>query len=462
MSINHSYVGRERIIDALKREDIRIFFLGIGGAGQSTLAGLLRARGYVVSGSDRERTEITDALSRSGINVFIGHSRDNFRGQDMLVYTLAADADTPELTFAKECGILAVSRAELLGAVMSFYKEPIGISGAHGKSTTTAILSHIFKRSGRAYTTVSGAPLLDSPPLYVGGEDYLIYEACEYRDSFLHFTPSTQLITSAELDHADYFKSIEQLRRSYRLSCDGAKSVVLNIDDEYLRDISGELGAITYGQHKNADFRYEISRADATGSDFTVFYGGVPYGEFHISKIGSHNVSNATAAIAISYIYNIKEEIVKKSLCEFTGIPRRMERLGSFAGRPIIYDYAHHPSEIEATLSTLREFYNEITVVFAPHTYSRTASLWSDFIRVLRLPDHTVLLPIYPAREAKIDGITSPRLAYEIGQGACSLDELSVMPYVRDRTDGAIVLMGAGDLNIVKNAFLQSKLYIKG
>ncbi len=461
MSINHSFVGRTKIIEVLNRTGCEVFFLGIGGVGQSTLARLLHARGYAVSGSDRERSDLTDALISEGIPVYIGHRKENFHTQDILVYTLAVDSDTPELISARERGALAVSRAELLGAVMSLYTEPIGISGTHGKSTTTAILSHIFKNSGRGYTTVSGAPLLDSPPLYIGGEDYLIYEACEYRDSFLHFAPATQVITSLELDHTDYFKSIEELERSFRLSCRGARRIVVNTDSERLLGLCRELGGISYGQRPDADFRYIVNSQDAGGSDFTVLHKGERLGDFRISQIGAHNVSNATAAIAVSYIYNIKEEIVRKSLLEFTGISRRIERLGSFDGRTLIYDYAHHPSEILATLNTLREIHSEITVVFAPHTYSRTKALWCEFASALSLADFCILLPIYPAREEKIEGVSSERLAESIGTSARQMDSLSVMPYVRDNTRGAIVLMGAGDLNIVKNTFLQSKLYIK-
>ena len=461
MSMNHSGVGRDKIIDVLKEKNSGIFFLGIGGAGQSALARLLFARGYAVSGSDRVRSEVTDSLVSDGVRVFIGHMRENFSTQKMLVYTLAVGDDTPEITAARSNGALIVSRAELLGALMSFYNEAIGVSGTHGKSTTTAIINHIFKCSGMAHTTLSGAPLLDSSSLYIGGDEYLIYEACEYRDSFLHFEPSTQIITSVQLDHTDYFKSIEQLEQSFLLSCRGAKSVIINTDGEVTRRLCHALGAISYGTGYDADYRYIITRSDFSGSDFTVLFRGEHLGDFHISQIGAHNVANATAAVALSYIYNIKEEIIKKALFEFTGIDRRIERLGRFGIRPLYYDYAHHPSEIEATFDALKAIHGKVTVVFAPHTYSRTASLWNDFVAVLSRFDNCVLVPIYPAREVAIDGVSSEHLAFDIGKGAICLDPISVMPYVRDNTAGAIVLMGAGDLNLIKNAFLQSNIYIK-
>lgn len=461
MSINHSGAGRERIIEALKSAKKSIFFLGIGGAGQSSLARLTHTLGYAVAGSDRARTDVTDALIREGIEVFIGHRGENYSHQSILVYTLAVDADTPELLSAREVGALVISRAELLGALMCFYKSPIGISGTHGKSTTTAMLSHVFKRAGLSYTTISGAPLLDSGALYIGGEDYLIYEACEYRDSFLHFMPRTQVITSVQLDHTDYFMNIEQLERSFCLACGNAERVIVNIDGEVSQKIAKELGAITYGERADADFSYVILGQDEWGSDFSVMHRGEILGDFRISQIGAHNVANATAAIAVSYIYNIKVENIQNALREFTGIERRIERLGSFHHRPLFYDYAHHPTEIEATLNTLKGIYGEVTVVFAPHTYSRTASLWCDFVRVLSRFDTCVLVPIYPAREEPIEDITSDRLSQEILGSAVCLEQSAVMPYVRDNTNGAIVLMGAGDLNIVKNAFLQSKLYIK-
>lgn len=437
-----------------------IHFIGVGGVSMYSLAMLTLHCGAGVSGSDREESRRTVALADEGIKVTIGHNTEKVRSASLVVYSHAISDNDPELMAARESKIPTVSRAEFLGAMMLGYGERIGISGSHGKSTTTAMMAIVFEKAGLAPTVLSGASLPGGSPYKIGGNNYLIYEACEYRDSFLRFLPTVAVGLNLELDHTDYFDGIDQLKGSFTKALGrAARFSLINGDDHNLCDIAPKIGrpVITYGAKDNSDYRYSITSFREKGNDFSVYCRGSLLRNFRLNIPGAFNVSNATAAIAVANEYGIDINTVADAIASYSGIEGRLEYMGDRYGRPIYYDYAHHPTEIAATLNALRQMtLGPITVVFKPHTFSRTASLWQDFCTSLLLADYAVITDIYPAREEPIEGITSQRLAAEIGKGALYSPDDSVSDAVDLYTRGAIVLMGAGNFEKIKTTIIKT------
>ncbi len=440
----------------LKKKRFRVHFIGIGGVSMYGLALLSFGMGAYVSGSDRLPSERVAALSARGIPVFTGHSPENIGEAEIVVYSHAISADNPELVFAKESGRVTVSRAEYLGAVMLGYKNRIGISGSHGKSTTTAMLNAVFEGAERAPTTLSGALLDGGEPFLAGGNEVLIYEACEYKDSFLSFSPTVAVAINLEMDHPDYFENIAHLRDSFTKALSRATSFALiSLDDENLKKIipavKKKTKVITFGIDPSADYSYFINSFTEYGFVFTVNYKGRRE-EFRLNVPGVHNVANAAAAIAIALEYGIPSPCVSLAIENFSGIPRRLEYIGNRGGRAIYYDYAHHPTEISAAISALKLLSKDtLTVVFKPHTYSRTECLWEDFCSSLSMADRVIVTDIFPAREEPIEGINSKRLAADIGDIAeYSSDAEVVFRLDAQHSKGAVVLMGAGDLENIK------------
>jgi UDP-N-acetylmuramate--alanine ligase len=436
-----------------------VHFVGVGGVSMYSLAGLTADRGARVQGSDREDSPRLFSLRLSGAEVFIGHIGENVRGADLVVYSHAILPDNPELTEAKRLGIPTVSRAEYLGALMLGYKSRIGVSGSHGKSSTTAMLDLIFSYAGTSPTTLSGADLTIGGPLRLGSDGLMIYEACEYRDSFLRFCPTASIALNLELDHTDYFADLEELKHSFAKALGRATEFALiNGDDQNLKDIADKIKArvITFGASEGNTYRYMITSFKQVGFGFSVLRNGVKLGDFELNIPGVFNIANATAAIAVSLEYGIDVATVSEALALYRGIPRRLEYIGSRFNRPVFYDYAHHPTEIKASIDALKMQGNSpLTVIFKPHTYSRTRDLWDELCSSLSEADHVLLTDIYPAREEMIEGINSVRLAEEIGDKARYCRDDEILTQLDFYTSGAIVLMGAGDLEEIKRNILK-------
>lgn len=438
-----------------------IHFVGIGGVSMYSLARLCLARGITVTGSDREESDRTGELRLLGARIFIGHLEENVREASLVVYTHAIDKDNPELRAAIELKIPVVSRSAFLGALMMEYKSRIGVSGSHGKSTTVAMLDCIFSHAGCNPTTLSGADLPIGDPVRLGGSSLLIYEACEYKDSFLDFSPTIAVALNLELDHTDYFSDIDALKSSF-ISALGRASrrVIINGDDGNLREVGERLRrpAVSFGGTDQNEYTYSITSFKPQGYEFDVCRFGSRLGSFELNIPGEYNVHNATAAICTALEYGIDVETVAEAITSFKGIPRRLEYIGSRFGRKIYYDYAHHPTEISATIGTLKSLTGTpITVVFKPHTYSRTKSLWREFASSLSLADYIVLSDIFPARESEIPGVSSERLAAFIGDKAKYLLDSKIIEYIDLCTNGTIVLMGAGDLENIKKDIKRSE-----
>ena len=452
-------IPESALTDRLMQKILTVYFIGIGGSSMSALARLSVDVGYSVLGSDAVPSDNTAALTALGIPVTIGHDPLAVASADVVVYTHAIPDTDPELVAARQQGILTVTRAEYMGALMLRYDSRIGISGTHGKSTTTALVTSILTAAGDSPTALSGAPLSRHIDAYLPGDrKLLVYEACEYRDSYHFFHPTVAVALNLELDHPDYFESIEALRSSFLTALSRATGfAVINDDDDNLSAIAASLSVPTvrFGTRHTADYQYLITAFLDPGYRFAVLCRGRSLGEFTTPMRGVFNISNITATIAVANELGIDTDIIRRAVSDFCGIARRLEYIGQYRGRDVFYDYAHHPTAVAASINALRESAPDgIALVFRPHTYSRTARLWDDFRAALSLADRVILTDVYAAREEPIAGVSSARLAASIGSRAVYAPLDRVTEYL-DRTVGSIVLMGAGDLECVKNKLIR-------
>ncbi len=448
----HSGVKKEEILGILERKDVKIHFVGVGGVGMYSLCLLTRSLGFCVSGSDREDSEMCTELRASGCKVTLGHSATAAEGASLIVYTLAVSEDNPELLYADSWGIPTVSRAEYLGAVMTYYKERIGVSGTHGKSTTTAMIHAIFERSGKRPTTLLGAKQKGGCPLTLGERDYMIYESCEYKDSFLRFCPTFAVFTNLEYDHVDYFKSFEALSDSFFLAMQSAPLCIVNADDENLMRLVPKLKkrVVKFGESADADIRGCVIHREKGCYTLKIFHTG---GSFfvNLSILGRYNAKNALAAAAVALVCGIAPAEIKSALEGFWGIERRLEVIGERRGARIYYDYAHHPTEIKCAIEAVREIEKgNICVIFKPHTYSRTAHFLSQFADALALADRVILCEISAIREDVIKGVSSERLARLIGERASCVEEAQICAILDETEAAAVIIMGAANLDEVK------------
>ncbi len=437
----------------------KIHFVGVGGVSMYSLAKLTMSVGARVSGSDISENNRTQDLLLSGAEIYLGHSAKNARDASLLVYSHAISPDNEELKYAEKSGIPWVSRADYLGAMMLEYHERIGVSGSHGKSTTVAMLECIFSLAKTNPTVLCGAEFPGGFPIRLGSKGTLIYESCEYKDSFLRFSPTISLGLNLELDHTDYFKDIEAIKASFARALGKAeKLAIINGDDENLVGIIKDIKCPikTFGGGERNDYRYFITSFSDLGFEFSVLRYGTSLGNFKLNIPGAFNVHNACAAIAVAMECGIEKSIIHDAVSLYRGISGRLEYIGSRFSRPVYYDYAHHPTEIAASINALKmQIRGPLTVVFKPHTFTRTAALWEDFCRSLALADYLIITDIFPAREKPIDGITSERLASEIGKGAVYCTDDDVTEMIDRQTEGAVVLMGAGNFEKIKSRILE-------
>ncbi len=465
MSKYHSGFGVEEITDILKNRSAHIHFIGVGGAGMFPLFKLTASLGYKVSGSDISDSELLHSAKDAVSTVYTAHNRKNVYGASLVVYTLAINEDNPELIYAEEAKIPSISRAEYLGAVMRMYEKRIGVSGTHGKSTTVAMLDSIFKLGKRDHTTVSGAALNDTGvPCRIGGLDTLIYEACEYKDSFLRFSPSVALFLNLEFDHADYFPDIEAVKASFLKAANTAELCIINGDDGKLREIAPDVGGrvVTFGMSSEADYRVLILNSKCGKYKVRFTFNGERLFDATLAVPGVHNVMNACAACAAARICGIECEIIKMALESFSGVPRRLENIGSYNGAAVYYDYAHHPTEIEASIKAVREMTRgRLTVIFKPHTYSRTAALMDELAAALSLADRVLLTDISAIRESEIYGVTSEVLVSLITTSAEYVADENVISRLSEIKGGAIIIMGAANLDKVKDGIKNEKCFDK-
>lgn len=451
-------------------EPIHVHFIGIGGISMSGLAEILLEEGFTISGSDAKQSALTDSLAKKGATIYIGQKASNLSIRPALVvYTAAIREDNEEFKAAVDAGIPMLSRAELLGQIMDNYEKSIAVAGTHGKTTTTSMISQILLVA-KADPTISVGGILESigGNIRVGGSEVFITEACEYTNSFLHFHPKYSIITSVEAEHLDFFKDIDDIRRSFHefagnTSHDGV--LIINGQIEALDQITNNLSCsvTTYGLCENDDFYAKnITYNDHACGTYTLMHKTEDLGTVSLSVPGKHNVSNSLAAIALCLNLGLPLDVIKKGLLQFGGTKRRFEYKGTKNGITVIDDYAHHPTEVAATLTAARNYpHGRIICVFQPHTYSRTKAFLSDFARVLSMADIVVLADIYAAREKNTIGISSKDLLAELqknGQESYyfpSFDKIETFLSEKCINNDLLITMGAGDVYLIGEHLLQ-------
>lgn len=438
---------------------LKVHFIGIGGISMSGLAEVLLNAGFSVSGSDSHESELTEKLIKDGIQIVYGQKRGNIADDvDVVVYTAAVHADNPEYMEAAERNIPMLTRAELLGEIMANYKTAIAVSGTHGKTTTTSMLSEILIEAEQD-PTISVGGILPSigGNIRIGKSDCFVTEACEYTNSFLSFYPTMEIILNIRADHLDFFKDIDDIRHSFRLFAerlDENGTLIINSDIEQVNQITDGLKCriVTFGG--SGDYHAENISYDYMGrAEFTLCFGSEELFTVRLNVPGEHNVTDAVAASAAALLCGVSPESVKRGLEVYRGVNRRFEKKGEIGGLVIIDDYAHHPDEIRATLTAAKKTdASKVWCVFQPHTYTRTKALMQEFADALCLADEVILAKIYPARETDNLGISSADLASEIekrGKKAVyfeSFDEIENFILQNCVQDEMLITMGAGDI----------------
>lgn len=441
------------------------YLIGIGGVSMSSLAEVLYGMGIGVTGSDMNAGPNVINLREKGIPVFIGHKAENLADDvDFVVRTAAVHDDNPEIIYARERGIPVFERTQAWGAISKDYSNALCISGTHGKTTTTSMCTHILMAADRDPTVMIGGtlPLLNAGHR-VGHGNTIVMEACEYYNSFLSFHPTVAVILNIEADHLDFFKDLEDVERSFRLFASRVPEygyVVANRDDQNTMDTIRGVGrkVITFGLSSGADVYAENIRYIGAASEFDIMYKGRLFTDVTLHVPGEHNVKNALAATAAAICLGIRPTAVKYGLAGFNGAGRRFEFKGKFNGADVYDDYAHHPGELKALLDTVEKLnYKRTVLVFQPHTYSRTAALFDDFVAQLKRPDVLLLSEIFAAREKNTIGISSASLAERVCHSRFfpSFGELEAALRETARPGDIILTVGAGDIykigeNIVK------------
>lgn len=447
-----------------------IYFIGIGGISMSGLAEILKDRGCQVSGTDIKESNVTKHLESLGITIHYGHRAENITDDiDLVVYTAAIHPGNPELETAKEKQIPLMDRARLLGHIMEEYQYSVAVAGTHGKTTTTSMVSEILLEAEKDPTiTVGGILPAIHSNVKIGHSPYFVAEACEYFDSFLQFTPLVGVILNVEADHLDYFKTLENIRRSFhafaqRIPAGGL--LVLNASIAHTEELEENLHCAveTFGLEENACWqaRNIVHEPDGKNS-FDVYYQGEFYTSVHLDIPGEHNITNALAAVASAHFLDIPAEVCARGLSHFTGVDRRFQRKGEKNGITVIDDYAHHPTEIMATLSAARNVrHNKLWCVFQPHTYSRTKTLFDEFGRAFGDADEIIVADIYAAREADDGTISAAMLAERIakeGRNARYVgDFAAIRQYLEThcQTGDLLLTVGAGDVYKIGEEFLK-------
>ena len=438
----------KRLIADYLQPGRHVHLVGIGGVSMRPLGLVLKGMGMVVTGSDMNASVSTDELIAKGIPVHIGHREENIRGAECVIRTAAAHNDNPEIAAARAQGIPVFERAQAWGQIMKAYKIAVCISGTHGKTTTTSMMTHILMEAGKDPTVMIGGylPLLHAGHR-VGHGDTIVLESCEYCDSFLNFFPTLAVVLNVEADHLDYFKDLADIQKSFHEFASMASCVIANGDDPHTLEAMKGLEYTTFGLGEGN--RVHAANMCPDWRHFDVVCDGEKYCHLDMGVLGRHNALNALAAAAAAWRMGIDGEAVSRGLEAFHGAGRRLEFKGDYHGAKVYDDYAHHPDELAATIEAVRSMGEKrLVLAFQPHTYSRTKALFDDFVRELKKPDVVVLAEIYAARERNTVGISSADLAREV-PGSVFCETLpEVTEFLRRVVQpGDIVLtMGAGDI----------------
>ncbi|MEG1879830.1 MAG: UDP-N-acetylmuramate--L-alanine ligase [Oscillospiraceae bacterium] len=450
------------------KECSNIHMIGIGGISMSALAEILLHFGYSVTGSDSKSSDLIKTLESNGAKITIGQSADNIKSPDLVCYTAAISDTDPELQKARTLGVPVIERAELLGAIMEKYDYPIAIAGTHGKTTTTSMMSLVLMAAKCDPTILVGGELSQIGGNYhVGGTKYLPFEACEYVDTFLQLYPAVSVITNVEEDHLDYFTGLQHIISSFekfaRLTSPLGCNIVCSDDKNACEVVKNAQGNILYYGIKSEKSDYIAKNIKYTNEGlpkFDIYHKDKFVTSVALNVAGDHNILNSLGVAAAAEYLGISPEYIKVGLEDFSGTKRRFDYLGKCGEFHVVDDYAHHPTEIKATLNTAKGMpYNTIWVVFQPHTYTRTKSLFPDFADALNLADKLIITDIYAARE-KYDGtIHSCDLALEIPKAIYMNDMDAIKKYIKKnaKENDLIITMGAGDVYKIGYSLINGK-----
>ena len=447
-------------IEEYIRPGRRAHLVGIGGVSMSPLGEVLHGAGAVITGSDARESAATEHLRSLGIPVSIGHHPEAVRGADCVIRTAAVHDGDPEIAAARRLGIPVFERAQAWGAIMRSYQNALCVAGTHGKTTTTSMCTHIFLAAGRDPAVMIGGtlPILGAGHR-VGRGDTIILESCEYCNSFLSFFPTVAVILNVDADHLDFFKDLDDVKRSFRAFAQLVPDrgcVVADRDDGNTMDALDGLDRplVTFGLVEGDVHSANLTYQGGFGR-FDIISRGQRFAHAELSVPGVHNVRNALAAAAAAIQLGVPARAVEEGLNAFHGAGRRFEPKGEYAGAKIYDDYAHHPQELLALLTTVKTLgYRRVICAFQPHTYSRTKELFDDFAEVLKLPDLTVLAEIFPARETDTLGVSSRDLARHIpGALYCpTLEEVTRQLAQLAQPGDLILTVGAGDIYLAGEA----------
>ena len=450
-------------------EPIHVHFIGIGGISMSGLAEILLEKGFTISGSDSKESDLTDILTSKGATIFYGQKAENIiPGIQLVVYTAAIHEDNPEFAEAKARQLPMLSRAQLLGQIMDNYEKSIAVAGTHGKTTTTSMISEILM-AAKADPTISVGGILPSigGNLRVGASSVFVSEACEYTNSFLNFRPKYSIILNVEAEHLDFFKDLDDIRHSFRkfagnTLADGATIINGEISnyEELTHNLPQEI--ITYGFDSSFDFyATDVTYNEKACPAFTVMHHDKKIADIQLSVPGRHNASNALAAVALAVTMGLDTDAIVRGLDAFGGANRRFQYKGIVDGVTVIDDYAHHPTEIRATLSAAENYpHQRLVLVFQPHTYSRTKAFLDDFADVLSMADVVVLADIFAAREQNTYGVSSKDILSRLkakGTEAYyfpSFEEIEKFLLKNCVNGDLLITMGAGNIVEIGEALL--------
>ncbi|SHK04898.1 UDP-N-acetylmuramate--L-alanine ligase [Clostridium cavendishii DSM 21758] len=454
--------------DLLNDKHKKVHFIGIGGVSMSGLAAVLLNNGYKVSGSDSKESEITDRLKAKGAEIYIGHSANNLNNVDLVVYTAAIPSDNPEIVKATSDNIALMDRAEFLGRIMKGHKYNVAVAGTHGKTTCTSMVSHITLSANLDPTILVGGDLdLINGNFRIGNSEYFVTEACEYKASFLKFYPYVGMILNIDADHLDYYRDINHIQETFEKFVDLIPNdgyLVGNADDVRVSEImsKAKCNVLSYGID-NGIIRAKNITYDRRGcGTFDVYRGEDKLLSLSLNVPGKHNVSNALSTVCVGIIFNLSYDAIIDGLQAFKGAHKRYEFKGNKNGVAVVDDYAHHPVEIKATLSTAKKTdHKNIYCIFQPHTYTRTKTLFNEFSEAFYDCDELILMDIYAAREKDTGIVSSDELGDAIRSHGVKCTNVhsheEALNYVKTKVkDGDLLLtVGAGDVVKVGEMFLK-------
>lgn len=455
----------ENILDRVRK----LHFVGIGGSGMCPMAEILHHKGYILTGSDLNESDTLERIKAYGIPVSMGHRAENIGDAEAVVYTAACKQDNPELVAARERGIPTLERSVMLGMLTEKFPYPIAVSGTHGKTTTTGMLTQILMEAGKDPSAIIGGklPLIEGNGR-VGKSDFIVCEACEYVDTFLQLHPAASVMLNIDADHLDYFKTVDNIVKSFhQFGSQTSRLLVVNGDDKrVMESVKGleDREIVTFGLSDTNDYYpAEMNEEDTACEDFTLMHRGEKLGRVNLIVPGEHNMLNAVAAAAAAHSVGVEPEAVCAALGKFSGVHRRFEVLGKFGGVTVADDFAHHPTELTAVLSSaMRMGYRQVWAVFQPHTYSRTYNLLDDFAKALSIPDHLVMTEILAVRETNTYNIHTSDLAAKVPGSRWfeSFEEIAAYVMGKAQPGDLILTLGGGDIykcaNLIVKKYQQS------